>query len=124
MMYAKFSTKDVIEVLTTPRQRLWFARIVLIIAALGIVAYLISSTVVYGAEYATYMRVVDLEYDLNYVKAMDEDGQLWEVVCKDFKTRKGERIRKHDVVMVIMDLQYDSGLGTFLIGNSYIEDKL
>ena len=123
-MYAKFSTKDVIEVLTTPRQRLWFARIVLIIAALGIVAYLISSTVVYGAEYATYMRVVDLEYDLNYVKAMDEDGQLWEVVCKDFKTRKGERIRKHDVVMVIMDLQYDSGLGTFLIGNSYIEDKL
>jgi len=78
----------------------------------------------YGAEYATYMRVIDMEHDLNYVKVMDEDGQIWEVVCEDFKTRKGEDIRKHDVVMVIMDLQYDSDIGVFLIGNSYIETKL
>jgi len=70
------------------------------------------------AEYATYMRVVG--HDALYVQVVDEDGQAWDVKRKD----DSMVIDKGDIVMVVMDLQYQTDMGVFMIGYSHIEDIL
>jgi len=48
MMDARFSFMDVVEVLIPPEKRLWLVRLLLIGAAVGTVAVLISYTIVKG----------------------------------------------------------------------------
>jgi len=92
------------------------------IIALYIVMIIFWSTVGHSADFATYMRVVG--HNKEYVKVVDEDGQQWEVRCRNAISNEGDVIEKHDIVLVIMDLRYDSVEGVMRIGDSYIETKL
>jgi len=98
------------------KKRLFGGTIMVVLYIIIIIILWVGSS--NAAEYATYMRVVSI--DNIYIKVVDEEGQLWDVKPRDDSLD----IRVGDNVLVIMDLQYHVDLGVFLIGSSYIQDKL
>lgn len=120
MMSLEFSFKDFLQVMI-PKPPLWLIRMILIVAAISIIAIMISYTIVHSAEYATYMKVVG--FNGAYVQVVDTDGEQWEIECIE-RVVKDKQLKKGMDVLVIMDLRYDTDKHMFGIGYSHIDNIL